>query len=61
MQILPDVLQNSAFPLVAALAPLLLLMMLFWLVWVRVGGGGGRQRPREAVRVGGERDLLPFR
>jgi hypothetical protein len=61
MQILPDVLRNSAFPLVAALAPLLL-MMLFWLVWVRVGGGGGgRQRPREAVRVAGERDLLPFR
>jgi hypothetical protein len=35
MQILPDVLQNSAFPFVAAFAPLL--VMLFWLVWVRVG------------------------
>jgi hypothetical protein len=34
MQILPDVLRNSAFPLVAAFAPLL---MLFWLVWVGVG------------------------
>lgn len=34
MQILSDVLRNSAFPLVAAFAPLL---MLFWLVWVGVG------------------------
>ena len=35
MQVLPDVLRNSAFPFVAAFAPLL--VMLFWLVWVRTG------------------------
>jgi hypothetical protein len=35
MQVLPESLQNSAFPFAAAFAPLL--VMLFWLVWVRTG------------------------
>ncbi len=35
MQVLPDALRNSAFPFAAAFAPLL--VMLFWLVWVRTG------------------------
>jgi hypothetical protein len=35
MQVLPESLRNSAFPFAAAFAPLL--VMLFWLVWVRTG------------------------
>jgi hypothetical protein len=40
MQVLPEVLRDSAFPFVAALAPLGL--MIFWLIRVRIGRGRGR-------------------
>lgn len=40
MQVLPEVLRDSAFPFVAALAPLGL--MIFWLIRVRVGRARGR-------------------
>jgi len=60
MQVLPDGLRHTAFPFVAAFAPLQ--GMLFWLVWVRTGWR--RRRTAACVappRLPGERYPLPFR